>query len=156
MTKKYSELISFINEASILNAPQPENAPYEQPVITKFKYHVDKMVTRIKVAIKKSNIETEYQENIQDARIENASEDKDGNILRDGQSYKYTKANEKKLIKEIRLFTNVLNDSAVEVEPNILTQVPELTASQYEAFKGLLVAEDYEIGLHISKNENFH
>lgn len=131
MTKKYQDLINFINEASQIN---PED--------TKFKYHVEKMVARIKAAIKKSNVETDYQEKIQDTRIENASEDKEGNILRDGQSYKYTKENEKKLIKEMRKLTNELNDSGIDVEPNILTIFPELTASQYEAFKGLLIPEE--------------
>lgn len=131
MAKKYSDLLLFISEAKRL---QTEDE--------KFKHAIEKVKARALNEIRKSKCEVEYNEKVQDAKIENASVDKDGNILRDGESYRFTKEAEKKCVKEIRELTKKLQETIIEIEPYFATSIPELTESQTMAFSGLVIQEN--------------
>ena len=134
MKKNYSDLTRIVTTASLFLKEK-----------TKFSYACERIIARIKSAIKKD--EEIYQEKVIDARVDLASVDDKGNLLLEGGNYKFTKDNMKTLNANLRKLADELNSTEYEIESFIATDIPELTFEQMDLFKGILISENYETQL---------
>ena len=98
---KLKELIAFYNVASVF---------VSQNKFSKLTYAVDKVKNSVETII------NDYNDFLEDVRVDLASSDSDGNILMNESSngYKYTKENIKKLNKQVR----DKNSSLVTIKPH--------------------------------------
>ena len=100
LTVKLKDLIAFYNVAGVFVSKNK---------FSKLTYAVDKVKDRIESVI------SDYNDFLEDIRVDLASSDSEGNILmnEDNSSYRYTKENIKKLNKQVR----DKNRSLVTIEP---------------------------------------
>lgn len=106
------------------------------PETKKLNYALQKMISRT------NEFEKKIQEDVEDKRIELASEDEHKNVIVEGGQYKFTKENQKTLTVFLR---DVLKRE-FEVEPYMVKDIGPvaLTFPQIETFTGFILEEQNE------------
>ena len=121
--KTYREILTFVEGANMwLNSHDGKD--------TKFHYAIRKVKRKMEREIQR------YYEAVEDINIEFCAVDDKDIILRDERNqFRYTRANMQKRNDKIRL----LSDKAIEVEPHISTDTPELTEDEQDLFAGFVL-----------------
>jgi hypothetical protein len=108
---------------------------------TKLGYALQRMMKRARALINEKA--EEFNEALEDLRVDLCSEDERHNILRDAQGrYCFTKQAEKDFLAKQRQMTRKLNQTPIEIEPYFATSLEgaSLTLLEREAFAGLVIA----------------
>lgn len=142
MPRTYTEIFTFTNVAvSYLKRHEKDQDE------SKLRYALKKLVKA------GQKVFEDYQEQVEDLRIEHCSEDERGNIQRDAQqNYTFTKDKLRQLTKAIR----VLAEKSVEFKPYLVEVAPvDLTDAERDAFAGFVLAEraDEEPALRLVDKE---
>lgn len=102
------QVLLFNNNAEFY---KQQHAGKQSPFI----YALTKMGNKVKKHVE------EFNEDVEAARIELAGKDKDGFLILDGNAYKFTPENRKKLNDKIK----ELKSKEVDIEPYIATSIPK-------------------------------
>lgn len=129
MEKTYEELVEVLScKAEVEEAHGKES---------KFYYAMSRVADRITSATKKINKETSRK--MRDIAVELASVDKQGNLIVEKESYKFTVENQKKYDEQLDDLMDKRDAMKFDIEPYIMKDYPVLTARQERVFEGLLI-----------------
>lgn len=128
MNVTFEKITEFFNEASFyLQKNESEN--------TKFIYALKKVQKKTKPFI------DEFLEGLQDIEVNNASVDKDRNLIVENEKYKFTKEAFLQMKKEKKEYIDSFKQKEFDIDVHITSEkeVPELTVEQKEAFAGFVI-----------------
>lgn len=125
MKKTNKEVIVFTNTANaIIKSDELKTKPFE-----KLKYALKKVTKSLKPIIE------DYQDDLEDLRIDYCSVDADGNIINDEKgNYKFSKENTKKLKKAGK----ELFEKEVEIKPHFVEIPKDVPEELVEVFSGFV------------------
>lgn len=119
---KYEQILAFLNAGSF----------YGKSHNDKLSYAIKKVTGRLK------DIVADYNELVDDVKIDCASVDEKGNMIVNGDSYVFTPAKRKEFNKAVRVIGQ--KEVTETFEPYYATEVPEdLDEDFIELFKGFVI-----------------
>lgn len=151
ITKRHDEVDEILKEGKeyCTHRDAEGNALPETTPGNNLEYAIKRVTDSIVSAIKASKCEKNYAAKLNDLRVEKASVDKEGNLLRDNAGrLKYSKQEQKELTVLMQEEDDKLDAVPIEFEPYIvpMAKVPRgLTYKQVELFRGIVIPEDYEL-----------
>jgi len=111
---------------------------------TKFEYALLKMQVQIVQAC--TTIEKEYTAAVSDIRTLHASDDSNGNLIVENDQYKYTKEATVQMNAALRKLQDERSEQSIFITPFYAKgPLPVLTEFQVNAFRGLILPDNYEI-----------
>lgn len=152
--KDYSSVSEFIGSAELYRAktdgrgrPVPGTIKIGE---TSIDHSIDKVLIRLKRAIKASKIKEKLLDKCDDIRADNCMTiEKEGKVvlLKDADGKHLFSPEQEKIVNTlIREQVDLFNEKLIEFEPYMAKSIPNnLTMEQVEAFKGFVIPQEYEL-----------